>query len=1643
MAHEDANVPRPVCHVLAELQPLDGIYVPLKNTTRVKYHCFDVSKRYLAFGATTGDVFMFQREPLSFITTVTNKEGSVVQVALAPNDSIIGLATSRGHVLVMEHNAERLSVQAHRLQLSYEHKGTTVTCLLWNSIGSRLFVGDNQGKVSVLNVSTSKAKSLFQPPPCTLMQLDSKIVQLDFAQDRLLASTLTRCYLGDTLREKFAQVGKKLRDGEFGCCFLPRAKSHESASIYVARPGCRLWEADLRGNVLKTHQFKEALAVPPTRLATYRHDYVSSQDNSSVQAQGAAFCRLLNLCPSENPSLILSWSANGIYVLDPRRVKIVLWNDDFKDIKDVRTFRGKMYVQLANNQFHACSLLTVERAAIALYQHGCVSQCAQFLLANHKLISRPLFQESIPPGLVHDLLDKLANSGSSHLSAKVATLAQESYGVDLAKRPPKGSTEILLLESKSIKARLGVTEGKKDPNASPRHVRCHSSEPIKRASPSPKMARRISRRDSDPSCRPGHSPCSKTQVSEKSRALQTDSAAVSNSSTALQTAGSSGVSSPSKSNGQSPELTESKTPSQTSSTGKTEGSASLDRPSQLENLNHRVVDIMGEYLNNNCVASDLGAKGQNGHAKPGCSTNGRRSSSSSSRTLSAIPASPLDSPLSPLDGIDPDVLASMYAEQDVGYESVYQYLNLGLYGAGMVPGTFTVRPSDLMQLANVADLAKIRETISSKYSNSKEILLKNLKGLESKIKYFGIESAMDVLSPGSPLSVVEECQIVEGSPKVPETSKLITPQDELWSFLPPFGANLAEATLKTSQTVANPDVLFNMPRLSQALDEWVSVLHSCQLNVLTHIASADPSRLPAIPFHLPPAQHCDTAHSTANIQAPCSPNFQPGEALQPDPRVGLINSTFISDPFHLHGEVRSKAKELAMLCFQMDLLGDMHNIQSLVADVEGKYGAPAPVESKAEGTFVEKKLSKCNSSNSIESEGTSTHCDLSLSMRSSPSEKHCFHLSEVPTLDSCSESIMFQSMSSSFGAASINLDFRPDETDDRVSEQVTAGQKRDAITVEDHRAKDPSRDGGKTTSSQHSEEHEIHCASQRVTAESGKLPKIAVGDGAIALDINEERGEQQNSRTSLQSGTPSRERLDRVPEAASPGVAEICEKKLSLQSDASPSGTSHSEPTSLSWMPMVLQTSGGENVLELDTLCSRTSCFIRNYFHLLDAETVWDIVQATDEPCYERWSAVVSGLYRQVEAKFLDCSAEKGLSWVVQELEVAEKPAFIIAHLAVLHQLDPECAKEALLKKLQYMTARDVLYFTKYIKSHPSFFIKAVHRALTAFPLPQMLSSVRKYLENEEVRWEWLDHSLQACDRQCLKCLCGAPRAFSHKINWPWSDYLNSVLCNDQWVSVKSMEVCQQYGFWPGYLYSLKHLGYRLEHLVTVVQLGDSDLLSASHALGLLPEDEEEWKLALELVQKQKKGPNSMPACLFCGHTLDGTGESATLTVEKVARRMLDSLGPDRTSDILEGLDLPKGTLTSHFFFSSVLITLIDQQQLALDHRILSRLEGYLWSRRSVAIAPQVADVLEREKQGLASTEDIADVQVQKQYGEETDSHWGRTTTLLSNCAFCNQPLGATSGAYAVVVRHCGHSFHECCLLGDFCVVCLEAQGTG
>lgn len=248
---------------------------------------------------------------------------------------------------------------------------------------------------------------MFQSPSGSLMELDSKIVQMNFDFPLLLVSTLNRCYICDTVYEQYKQIGNKPRDGEFGACFfkipseisvLEEVMKQEQASnmkeitnmseevynesnteeclpkIYCARPSTRLWEVTSSGTVIKTHQFKEALAIPP--LPIYKPSIgklfrLKKQNQAIWPTQSINFSQLFVI----NHKYLFSYISNGLYILDPENAEVILWNDEFPDIFMAQIINDSIYLMSSSGVFHCLTFSSTDSLILKLYDKKLFKEC--------------------------------------------------------------------------------------------------------------------------------------------------------------------------------------------------------------------------------------------------------------------------------------------------------------------------------------------------------------------------------------------------------------------------------------------------------------------------------------------------------------------------------------------------------------------------------------------------------------------------------------------------------------------------------------------------------------------------------------------------------------------------------------------------------------------------------------------------------------------------------------------------------------------------------------------------------------------------------------------------------------------------------------------------------------------------------------------------------------------------------------------------------------------------------------------------------------------------------------------------------------------------------------------------------------------
>ncbi|XP_043915010.1 Hermansky-Pudlak syndrome 5 protein isoform X2 [Protopterus annectens] len=376
-------VPESCNHVLAEFDSMDPLLSAIRlDSIRLKCTCISVSRKWLALGSSAGGLHLIQKDGWKQRLILTHKEGAISRVACCPHDEdYVAVATSQGFVVVWELNQERRG-KPERVYVSSEHKGKQVTAMCWDTAILRIFVGDDIGKVSAIKINSSKqgkAVAFVMFPVQLITTVDSRVVQLDYLDGKLLVSSFTRCYLCDTEREKFWKIGNKEREGDYGACFFP-IKSQQPL-IYCARPGSRMWEVNFEGKVLSTHQFKHLLSSPPLPLISHRFD--PTYDPRGGSSQSIPFPKLLFIKDQH----VITWTERGIFIFIPQNVQVLLWCE-VKDVLDIAVSKHELFCLHVDGRISHFYLLPAERCVERLMRREMWGLAATVChLFNHSIVS--------------------------------------------------------------------------------------------------------------------------------------------------------------------------------------------------------------------------------------------------------------------------------------------------------------------------------------------------------------------------------------------------------------------------------------------------------------------------------------------------------------------------------------------------------------------------------------------------------------------------------------------------------------------------------------------------------------------------------------------------------------------------------------------------------------------------------------------------------------------------------------------------------------------------------------------------------------------------------------------------------------------------------------------------------------------------------------------------------------------------------------------------------------------------------------------------------------------------------------------------------------------------------------------------------
>ncbi|XP_054720701.1 BLOC-2 complex member HPS5-like [Uloborus diversus] len=1586
MASGGLSSPR-ASYILAELEDVDNVFAPIRTASRVKFTCFDVSRHYVVFGTTAGGVVILQHDSLNYLKTLAAKEGPVCQIALAPDENIIGFATIRGVALVMEHNSERGAAQPQRLQLSFEHRGSLVTCLQWNVSSSKLFVGDDKGKVSVINVSTSRTRNIFQVPTTTLMKLDSKVVQLDFAQDHLLVSTLTRCYLCDTNKEQYLTIGKKLRDGEYGACFYPGSRSVDPCTIYSARPGSRLWEVDIKGSVCCTHQFKTALAIKPEKLYTFRHEV--SMDETAVEEakpQATNFQKLLLIWPStEDSPFIFAWSQQGAFVFDPKRAEVILWSDDIKGIKEAKCHRGDIFIFYLNNKFEKYTLMTVEQGVCRLYQQGLAIHGAQLLLLKKSSLCLSRLNLHVPASFMLDMLQKASEMGKSYLfsglSSVLNSLGLSPDKLSQSSRSSSAMSEPVRLNSGIYVVNKLIREADDDAPSSVCLSRWRSASPVFRnSSRSPHSS---PSRSSD---RASFSP-----KSQRSAATLKDSNAKTRTSSIIQTPDSTD-------SGTSGRVSEMSDETQSSPSSKDMHNKSSwqswthPQDSRNENeLNSQEIKLNGENMlistQSNSItnyesSTDILKNQMNGctEASTSC-TNGdefnnngfnvnpsislnlqdlsKQSNSNEKRVSFQNKVSTTDDNLASSKN-GRESLADMNNHAGVTYSPQYEYhenlLDEYRYSSYSLYGSMMMMPNlDMSVLfGSEADFQNIKESLANKISSGKNIIMKNLRGLEQRIMQDSKPELLDVKTKQNETGHSASPVSQSDADYEKTSSEFHSIDRQFWSFLPSIDiSNLLEATKNAWSLSRDISIISDSKSISIILENWVNSLHSAQIAVIQAVQSVLQS------YHNPSSHSYkddDTLRSTCSQitsqDSSPSENCEMSDRLdQEDPSVSesksydddkhaessslnaetsdsstlrtesilgkLVNLdefVFVYDPFCLSYDDHVMMSELAMMCFQLEIWGKINKVKEMLLFVL-----------KSKDKFDD--LPKCNGKKDQENSG----CVMNGS-------------SEV------------------------------------IKQPPTLKQSESA--------------------------HSLHKTEGVVHSNSLSVQQKILGS---------------------QSSDPGH--LNAIPN----GEITVISEDSSFEYNSSP---------------------------KFDD--SKSASFLQNYFHLFDVQRLRELLNILNKPCIKTWNVMLSGVSLFTGAdEFTKKLASEQIETAANCLERSCIGPILISHLLTVFKVNSARGIDLCLQRSYHITPLDVLYLSKSCYAHPKPFLEYISKVLDCLPEKQRPKVLDKLLHHTEVRLEWIYGVFDVEDKapENLKCTCGWPRPGSHLYPWEHMQLMLHILSATSDLDNKFFEFCFIKGFWPGYILLAKKLKLTAIHRKLIIQLCDINLLNINSSTGYLPLDEEEWKEFFRLYS-QSSVTNDSIKCLSCGKLLscsiefsakkaDSISWISSMQWEAISRIALTHLDSIKVLEILQGLELPTGAFSSAFYKALMMSFLINKQQSALTHRILTTMSSYLWSRKLQSMSPEARLVfqMEKEKPSLSSNlnqkaEDAVPAKSTQCYLEEPESHWGVRTCLSTTCKICKMPLSShlSSSKSGLVVYRCGHSYHAACSTEGFCAICLNSH---
>ena len=110
-----------------------------------------------------------------------------------------------------------------------------------------------------------------------------------------------------------------------------------STVLYAARPGLRIWKANMEGTVEATYIFKDLLNVKCPEIEVFKGTEVPNNQSVQIGDNFGSLIRAAN-------NTILTWYGTSVYIINPTRGSFVGVQSSLGPIKDVAVCGNEAFI---------------------------------------------------------------------------------------------------------------------------------------------------------------------------------------------------------------------------------------------------------------------------------------------------------------------------------------------------------------------------------------------------------------------------------------------------------------------------------------------------------------------------------------------------------------------------------------------------------------------------------------------------------------------------------------------------------------------------------------------------------------------------------------------------------------------------------------------------------------------------------------------------------------------------------------------------------------------------------------------------------------------------------------------------------------------------------------------------------------------------------------------------------------------------------------------------------------------------------------------------------------------------------------------------------------------------------------------------